>query len=209
MKVTFLRSKTGKVPSEARVLIVGLGNPGEKYIGVRHNLGFDIVEDFVAKKFDRTDWLFDKNLKSEILKKDNLLFAKPQTFMNNSGMAVKLIVSVFNIKPEDIIVIYDELDLPLGKIKVRLGGAAAGHHGVESIINSLSTDKFIRVRLGIGNLRTQSGERKGQSVSAEKFVLEPFMHSEKPQLKHMLKQATKALQILLEEGLEKAQTQFN
>ena len=100
-------------------------------------------------------------------------------------------------------------DLPLVKIKVRLGGAAAGHHGVESVMDALGTDQFIRVRLGIGNLKTQSSEHKGAHVSAEKFVLEPFLHSEKSQVKHMIKQAIKALDILLEKGLTIAQNQYN
>lgn len=189
-------------------LIVGLGNPENKYAGTRHNLGFDILDE-LTKKFNLVDWDLENKFKAEIIKTDDLILAKPQTFMNLSGMAVSLIANFCKIAPEDIIVVYDELDLPLGKIKVRLGGAAAGHHGVESIIKSLGTDKFIRVRLGIGNLRTKSGEHKGQTVSAEKFVLEPFMHSEKSQVKHMIKQALKALNLLLEKGLEKAQTQFN
>lgn len=193
-------------------LIVGLGNPGEKYIGVRHNLGFMVVDE-LAKSFDNGQWTFDKNLKSEILNSQisnvKCVLVKPQTYMNNSGLAVKLLTTRYLLPATDLIVIHDELDLPLGKIKVRMGGAAAGHHGVESVTAELGTDKFIRVRLGIGNLRTQSGEHKGQHISAEKFVLEPFIHSEKSKVKHMLKAAVKALEILLEKGLEKAQNQFN
>lgn len=189
-------------------LIVGLGNPEDKYAGTRHNLGFDILDE-LTKKFNLVDWSLESKFKAEIIKTTELILAKPQTYMNLSGMAVSLIANFYKIAPEDIIVVHDELDLPLGKIKVRLGGAAAGHHGVESIIKSLGTDKFVRVRLGIGNLRTQSAERKGQSVSAEKFVLEPFIHSEKAQVKHMIKQALKALNLLLEKGLPVAQNQFN
>ncbi len=193
-------------------LVVGLGNPESRYSNTRHNLGFEVVDEFV-KSFDNGQWTFDKNLKSEILKSQisnvKCILAKPQTFMNNSGMAVSLLTNFYKIKPEDVIIIHDELDLPLGKIKVRLGGAAAGHHGVESIIKSLGTDKFIRVRLGIGNLKTQSSEHKAAHVSAEKFVLEPFIHSEKAQVKHMTKQAIIALEELLEKGLEYAQNQFN
>jgi len=198
-------------------LIVGLGNPGEKYIGVRHNLGFAVVDE-LGKKMDDGKWKIgvedggwklDKKFKSEVLKTKDVLLVKPQTYMNNSGMAVKLLTTYYKLPATDLIVIHDELDLPLGKIKVRIGGAAAGHHGVESIIAALGTDQFIRVRLGIGNLRTQSGERKGQSISAEKFVLEPFVPREKPQVKHMVKQVLKALDLLLEKGLEKAQNQYN
>lgn len=184
-------------------LIVGLGNPGEKYAKVRHNLGFMVLDELIS------NWEASKELKSLIAQKDDLLFAKPQTYMNNSGLAVTLLSSAFSLQSSDIIVVHDDLDLPLGKIKIRLGGAAAGHHGVESIIAVLGTDQFIRVRLGIGNLRTQSSEHKKAHVDVEKFVLEPFMHSEKAKVKHMIKQALRALEILIKEGLEKAQNQFN
>lgn len=181
-------------------LIIGLGNPGEKYIGVRHNLGFAVVDELVDRQqVTGNSWEENKKLKSEIIKTDQLVFAKPQTYMNNSGMAVKLLAGYYKIAPEDIIIIHDELDLPLGKIKVRKGGAAAGHHGVESIIATLGTDQFIRVRLGIG---------PAMGV-VEKFVLEPFTPREKPQVKHVIKQAIKALNLLLEKGLEKAQNQYN
>lgn len=191
-------------------LIVGLGNPGDAYVNTRHNLGFGVVDKFVSSIKYPVLWEDQKKFKSKIAKiPSGLMVVKPQTYVNKSGMAVKLAVSYWRIAISDLIIIHDELDLPLGKIKVRMGGAAAGHHGVESIIEALGTDKFIRVRLGIGNLRTKSGEHKGQTVSAEKFVLEPFMRSEKSQLKHMIKQSLKALKILLEKGLDQAQNQFN
>lgn len=204
-------------------LIVGLGNPedkrslrpsGLKYAGTRHNLGFEVL-DALGKRVRGKggSWEYKEKFKSEILdltlNASRLILVKPQTYVNKSGIAVKLLSNKFGVQSEDIIIVHDELDLPLGKIKIRLGGAAAGHHGVESIINTLGTDQFIRVRLGIGNLRTKSGEHKGQTINAEKFVLEPFLHSEKSQVKHMLKQTIKALDLLLEKGLEAAQTQFN
>lgn len=189
-------------------LIVGLGNPEGKYAGTRHNLGFAVLDE-LAKKLNLVDWSKEEKFKSELIKAPQILLVKPQTFVNRSGMAVELLTTCYKLPTTDLIVVYDELDLPLGKIKVRLGGAAAGHHGVESIIAALGTDQFIRVRLGIGNLRTQSGERKGQTVGAEKFVLEPFMPKEKPAVKHMIKQAIKALDLLLEKGLDSAQNQYN
>lgn len=189
-------------------LIVGLGNPGTRYASVRHNLGFIVVDEFI-KKIDVGEWRMEEKFKSEIIRTHDLLLVKPQTYMNKSGLAVKLLAAYYKLPATNLIVIHDELDLPLGKIKVRIGGAAAGHHGVESITNAIGTDKFIRIRIGIGNLRTQSGERKGQTISAEKFVLEPFLHSEKSQVKHMIKQALKAINLLLEKGLEYAQNQFN
>lgn len=195
-------------------IIVGLGNPEDKYSGTRHNLGFEAVDELAKKgKGQGGSWKYEEKFKSEVLNftlnTSRLTLVKPQTYMNQSGRAVAAVASFYKISPEDIIVIHDELDLPLGKIKVRLGGAAAGHHGVESIIAVLNTDKFIRMRLGIGNLRTKSAEHKGQTLSAEKFVLESFMHSEKAKVKHMIKQALKALEILLSKGLDEAQNQFN
>ncbi len=187
---------------------MGLGNPEERYANTRHNLGFEILDELI-KKLNLIDWVREEKFKSELIKTPELILVKPQTFMNQSGRAVKLLATYYKISPEDIIVIHDELDLPLGKIKVRLGGAAAGHHGVESIISALNSDQFIRVRLGIGNLKTKSAEHKGSHVSAEKFVLEPFLHSEKAQVKHMTKQALKALDILIEKGLAIAQNQYN
>lgn len=180
-------------------LLVGLGNPGEKYQKVRHNLGFEVLDELV-KKLNLVDWVKEDKFKAEVIKVPELILARPQTYMNNSGMAVRSLIDYYKIAPEDVVIIHDELDLPLGKIKVRIGGAAAGHHGVESIINTLGTDQFIRVRLGIGGR---------VHVDAEKFVLEPFMHSEKAQVKHMLKAALKVLDLLLEKGLEQAQNQFN
>ena len=191
-------------------LIIGLGNPGQEHQNNRHNLGFMAVEEFSAKcKVQSAKWEYNKKLKSEIFKAQDLIIAKPQTYMNNSGLATSLAMGYYKIKPEDLIVVYDELDLPLGKIKIRMGGAAAGHHGVESIIQALQTDKFIRVRLGIGNERTQSAEHGGQNIDVNRYVLSPFNTHEKSQLKHMLKQAAHALDALLEKGLEVAQNQYH
>ena len=189
-------------------LVVGLGNPEGRYANTRHNLGFEVADE-LTRKLNLVDWTSENKFKSELIRTPELILVKPQTFMNQSGLAVRQLADYYKIAPEDIIIIHDELDLPLGKIKVRLGGAAAGHHGVESIINSLETDQFIRVRLGIGNLKTQGAEHKATHVSAEKFVLEPFLHSEKAQVKHMIKQTLKALDLLLEKGLSIAQNQYN
>jgi PTH1 family peptidyl-tRNA hydrolase len=159
----------------------------------------------------------NKNFKAEIaeanqpLSSNNtkLLLAKPQTFMNNSGMAVKALADYYKISLADIIIIHDELDLPLGKIKVRMGGSAAGHHGVESILKYLGDDKFVRVRLGIGNIRALGGERGSKHFNAESFVVEEFESSEKSKAKTMLKNAVHAVELILKEGIEKAQNQYN
>lgn len=190
-------------------LIIGLGNPGEKYAKVRHNLGFMVVDKYVSSIKDQVSWEYSEKFKSEIVKVDDLIFVKPHTYMNNSGLAVKLLTTYYNLQPTDLIVVYDELDLPLGKIKIRMGGAGAGHHGIESIMEKLGTDKFIRVRLGIGNEETKSAEHGGSHVDVDRYVLSPFNSHEKSHLKHMLKQALKAIDTLLEKGLQVAQNQYN
>ena len=176
-------------------LIIGLGNPGDKYVGVRHNLGFEVVEELVDRLQGTVDsWENSKKLKSLVckLQTDNceLILAKPQAYMNNSGVAVKLLSDYYKIDPSDIIIIHDDLDILLGKIKVRSNGAAGGHHGVESIIESLGTDQFTRVRLGIGNDKRVHSE-------AEKFVLDPFLPGERSKVKSATKQAISILTDML------------
>lgn len=187
-------------------LIIGIGNPGKQYEKTRHNLGFMVLDAMVGSG----EWEEEAKFQSLVVKlSQDLWLVKPQTFMNNSGMAVLKIVDYFKIPPEDLIVVHDDLDLMLGKIKVRKGGAAGGHHGVESVISALGTDQFVRVRLGIGNQKSHSGEHERVHFNAEHFVLEPFMPNEHSKVKHMIKQATQALEILLDKGLEVAQNQFN
>ena len=199
-------------------LIVGLGNPelkaGEKYVGTRHNLGFQVLEEF-RRKLNLADWAVEKKFKSEVLKlfhsesDEQVLLVRPQTYMNRSGMAVAALANFYKVKPEDIIVIHDDLDLLIGKMKVRLGGGAAGHHGVESIINDLGNDGFVRVRLGIGNTQGFLGEHKRVAFNAEHFVLESFAANEKSKVKSMIKHAIQALETILEKGVQVAQNQYN
>lgn len=197
-------------------LIIGLGNPGDKYLGSRHNIGFEVVDKYAGHIANR-EWQMEEKFKSEIIKtgyqqsaiSHQLILAKPQTYMNKSGLAVVSLVNYFKIKPEDIIVVHDELDLLLGHIKVRIGGSDAGHHGIESIIKILGTDKFIRIRLGIGIEKTLSGEHKKVFFNAENFVMEPFKLKEKSEVKSLVKKAIKALDLILEKGVESAQNQYN
>ncbi len=150
------------------ILVVGLGNPGEKYANSRHNLGFTVVDELARKilPLAKTEWQFDKKSNAELVKVNpQLILAKPQTFMNASGLAVSRISQYYKISTPDIWVVHDEVDLPLGKMKIRIGGAAAGHRGVESIIQQLGANQFTRFRLGIGH---------PSSDSVEKFVLEEF-----------------------------------
>ncbi len=188
---------------------MGLGNPGDKYISTRHNLGFDFLDDYRRKK-DLGKWTIDNKFKAEIIKvNQEMILARPLTFMNNSGLAISALTSFFKIKSEDVIVVHDDLDLLIGKIKVRMGGGTGGHKGVESVIKSLGTEKFIRIRLGIGNEKAFAGEHKRISFEAEKYVLENFTQKEHSEIKKMIKKGIEALDLILLKGIETAQNQFN
>lgn len=189
-------------------LIAGLGNPGDKYTGTRHNLGFEVIDE-LRRKMELPQFETDKKFKSEISKNSGLILVKPLTFMNMSGMAVAPIAQYFKIAPEEVIIIHDELDLPLGHIKLRMGGSDAGHHGIESVIKLLGSEQFIRVRLGIGNWHAVSGEHKHASFNAEKFVIEKFLPNEKSKVKALIKKSVKAVEVILSQGLDKAQNQYN
>ena len=194
-------------------LIVGLGNPGAKFIHTRHNLGFEVVEELVRKANGKwqmaNGWQTEKKFKADICKGEEVIIAKPLTFMNLSGMAVEPIASYYKIPVENIIVIHDELDLPLGHIKIRIGGSGAGHHGIESVMEKLGDEKFIRVRLGISNWHAISGEHKHAAFQAEKFVVDNFVDNEKSKVKAMIKRSVKAVEAIIELGVEKAQNQYN
>jgi PTH1 family peptidyl-tRNA hydrolase len=189
-------------------LIVGLGNPDDKHAHTRHNIGFDVLEEY-RRKHNLPEWNNDKKFKSEIIHTPEAIFIRPQTYMNNSGLAVQSVASYFKIKPEDILVVHDELDINSGHLKIRLGGSDAGHHGIESIINSLSTDKFVRLRLGIGNEKARLGEHKQASFNAEHYVLEQFAQKEQSSIKRIIKRSEQVIDCWLESGLEVTQNQFN
>lgn len=201
-------------------LIVGLGNPGEKYENTRHNLGF-LVVDHLLKELNTSDvdWQNSAKLKSEISpytfiakdkKEEKLLLAKPQTFMNNSGEAVRLLLDFYKVEPQDLWVVYDELDLPLGSTKIRFGGAAAGHHGVESIMEAIGTDKFWRFRLGIGASHDKAHAVGRQEVhDAKDYVLDQFHSQEAGKSRELIKRGTEALHTAIKKGIETAMNRYN
>lgn len=193
-------------------LIVGLGNPGEKYENTRHNFGFWAVDQLLKDISSANDtvWSKDDKVKSDIAKIDGAILAKPTTYMNNSGLAVSSLVSYYKIEPEDVWVVYDELDLPVGSMKIRFGGAAAGHHGVESIIEKLGTDKFWRFRLGIGTSHDKDHAIGRQKIhNAENYVLGAFGSGDQGKVKDLIKHASQALQLALDKGLEDAKNRYN
>ncbi|PIQ78172.1 aminoacyl-tRNA hydrolase [Candidatus Peregrinibacteria bacterium CG11_big_fil_rev_8_21_14_0_20_46_8] len=187
-------------------LIVGLGNPGKKYEGTRHNAGFMCV-DMVQRKFELPEFKLHNKAEAlaaegevmtpaELTSKENrtetqrekILLIKPLTFMNLSGNAVARLKDFYKIAPENILIIYDDIDLPLGTIRMRKEGGPGTHNGMKSIIESLGTENFPRIRIGI--------ESRGVSAPAQQdlhsFVLSPFLPEEIPQLNSAVAEACEA-----------------
>ncbi len=189
------------------ILIVGLGNPGRRYKDTRHNLGFQIIDTF-RKENNFPKFKLSKKLEAEIsedlLDKKKIILAKPQTFMNSSGQAVKKLISTVSkscdrrILTQNLWVIHDDIDLPLGTIKIAKGRGSAGHKGAQSIIDCLGTKDFVRFRIGIApSFRPQN---------LEKFVLQEFTKTENKVIKESIKKAVQAIELTLAEGIGKAMT---
>ena len=190
------------------LLIVGLGNPGKKYEKTRHNIGFQVVEAF-SEKNNFPGFRISKKFKSEIsegfLNKRKIILAKPQTFMNLSGKGAKLLIAFYELPITNLWVIHDDIDLPLGKIKIVKNRGAAGHRGVESIIKEFGAKNFVRFRIGI---KPVSNEQRTMN-NVEKFVLEKFNKKEEKTVKEAIKKTVEAIEFALKEGPEKAMSEYN
>jgi PTH1 family peptidyl-tRNA hydrolase len=183
-------------------LVVGLGNPGERYADTPHNLGFLVVDRLALRNSIRVNRKeCQAVIGSGTLGGQRVTLAQPQTFMNLSGVAVKSLLTKFSLTVEDLILVYDELALPWTGLRIRGQGSAGGHKGVASVIRSLDTMDFKRVRLGID---------PGHPVSdGAKFVLAPFGRAQKKELDELLDYASAAVETIVAEGVEKAMTRFN
>ncbi len=188
-------------------LIVGLGNPGKEYEKSRHNAGFMLV-DAMQKKHEFTEFKEDKKFSALIskglIKGTPLILVKPLTFMNLSGEAVQKIMQFYKIQTTEIIVAYDDLDLPIGSIRLRQKGTAGTHNGMKSIVGLIGIN-FPRLRLGIES-RGNTSPKAQETVS---FVLDSFNQNEKVELENMLKNAANALEIAINEGVERAMNTYN
>ena len=182
-------------------LIVGLGNPGRKYKDTRHNAGFMVVDELAAK--------YNINLRKEEkksvvakerLKGEKIILAKPQTFMNKSGQSVQELANYYKIASEDILIIYDDLDLDPGQLKIKPKGGHGGHNGVRSVINCLGAKNFARVRIGIG---------RPEYRSVTDYVLEKFSSEERNQVEDALNNGVKAVELFIEDNLDQAMNKYN
>ncbi|PIS14750.1 aminoacyl-tRNA hydrolase [Candidatus Shapirobacteria bacterium CG09_land_8_20_14_0_10_39_12] len=185
------------------ILIVGLGNPGEKYENTRHNIGFMVVDHFLKKMTSVGESIWEKELKFNcfLAKAGKEVFmAKPNSFMNASGKVVQKLLNFYKISPFALYVVHDDLDLPLGKIKISYGRGSAGHKGVESIIEQIKSNNFVRLRVGIGS---------DKKIDEEKYVISDFEKNEAGKLKQAVKKAVEALEFILKKGAEKAANRYN
>jgi peptidyl-tRNA hydrolase, PTH1 family len=182
-------------------LIVGLGNPGPQYARTRHNVGFQVVERFAQKhNFTSRKMQFNAVVISGAFADEKLILARPLTFMNDSGRAVGPLLRWLKLELSDLLVVYDELDLPLGKIRLRPSGGTAGHNGMKSIAQHLGSEQFARMRIGIGR------PTHGDGVN---FLLSDFTRDEMPIVNDMVDRAVNALEVFIQHGLTTAMNQFN
>jgi len=188
-------------------LVIGLGNPGKEYERTRHNVGFGTVEAFrFARRDDFAEWKGSSKFLAKVaagkIGAKKVILLQPQTFMNNSGDAALAAAGFWKIAPKDVIVVYDDLDLPVGSIRVRAEGSAGGHKGMRSIIERLGTQTIKRIRIGVaGVLRDR--------VPADKYVLEKFGKNEEPLLEEARKKAVEAIGVIIAEGIDEAMNRFN
>ncbi|MBF7095243.1 aminoacyl-tRNA hydrolase [Streptococcus sp. HF-1907] len=185
-------------------MIVGLGNPGTKYDNTKHNIGFMAV-DKIVKELDVT-FTEDKNFKAEVgstfLNGEKIYFVKPTTFMNNSGIAVKALLTYYNIAVEDMIIIYDDLDMEVGKIRFRQKGSAGGHNGIKSIIAHIGTQEFDRIKIGIG--------RPKHGMTVVNHVLGKFDQDDQIAIENTLDKVDDAVNFYLQSGnFEQTMQKYN
>lgn len=211
-------------------LIVGLGNPGKKYQKTRHNIGFRVIDELklISTLANASDSAVLRREQSSLryarvvdelrssshfaavrvadelgfLDSKKIVLFKPQTFMNQSGKAVKKLIENLKLKIKNLIVVHDDLDLPLGKIRIVKNRGPAGHKGVESIIEELGTKNFIRLRMGIQ-------PKTGKPKLAERFVLQKFNEDEEKMVREVIKKTVEAIEFSLKAGLEKSMSKFN
>ena len=182
-------------------IIVGLGNPGTPYRMSRHNIGFQVVDRLakISHLSIRTK-RFRSLYGTGYIDSEQVILARPLTFMNRSGEAVKKAADFFRLKVEDLVVVHDDLDLPFGRLRFKRRGGAGGHQGVRSVIECMGGNNFLRLKVGIG--------RPPEGMDPAEYVLEVFDNLEQSRLDQILSRAAESLRVMLLEGLENAMNQF-
>jgi peptidyl-tRNA hydrolase, PTH1 family len=186
------------------ILVVGLGNPGARYAEHRHNVGFKVV-DRLAERAGNPPWRakFNGEFAQAELAGQRLGLLKPQTYMNRSGQSVRAAATFFKLAPADVLVVHDELDLPFGDVRLKLGGGEAGHNGVRSVTQELSSPDYARLRIGIGR---PPPDFRGSGAD---FVLEAFAPLERADLDDVIGRSADAVALVVERGLQMAMNATN
>jgi len=184
-------------------IVVGLGNPGRGYEKTPHNVGFAVIDELARQLSSsmRTSFRFRARLGRAIVKGQDLLLVKPQTYMNRSGTTTAAILRYRKVLPSDMIVVLDDADLDFGRIRIRAKGSSGGHKGLESVIQGIGSEEFARVRIGVG--------RGSGGTGLVEHVLDPFSEEEKRQMKEVTKKAAAVVLTILESGVDFAMNNFN
>lgn len=184
-------------------LVVGLGNPGPSYAATRHNVGYHVTDELAARMGGRFSSLkaARADVVSGLLSGQRAVLGRSRSYMNESGGAVSALLKYYDVTPDQLIVIHDELDLPLGSLRCKLGGGDNGHNGLKSIRQSIGTGDFLRVRFGIG--------RPPGQQTVHDFVLKPFAKTERTEADIVTQEAADAVESLISVGLQQTQSAFN
>lgn len=183
-------------------LIVGLGNPTDKYEGTRHNVGFEVIDKIADEYGIGLDTIKNKGVYGKgRIEGQTVILLKPMTFMNLSGESVSAVAAYYKIDPEDIIVVYDDINLDVGRLRIRGKGSAGGHNGIKNIIAHLHTDEFPRVRVGVG--------MKPSRMDLADYVLSRFKDDEREQIETGYDNAVKAVALLVQDELDQAMNNYN
>lgn len=198
------KNRRATTPSGApEYLIAGLGNPGPKYEYTRHNAGFlciDLLSQQLSVKIDRIKF---KSIVADVaIEGRRCLLMKPQTFMNNSGEAVRDAANFYKIPPEHVIILFDDISLPPGKLRIRRKGSDGGHNGIKSIIYLLNSDQFPRVKLGVG-------AKPHPDYDLADWVLSPFQKDELPRMKEAMEKACEAIRLIVQDDMDHAMNLYN
>jgi peptidyl-tRNA hydrolase, PTH1 family len=190
------------------ILIVGLGNPGKEYARNRHNVGFHCINQIAkSNSIDMKQRQCQSRVGTGSIAGTKVLLAKPGTFVNRSGEAVKQLMRKYGIEAKDIVVIYDDLDLPLGKMRIRKEGSSGGHKGMKSIIAALGGQDFLRIKIGIGRPSKENESRNEEMVV--NHVLSDFTPEEIKLIKPAIDRAAEAVECIIAGGIDEAMNKFN
>jgi peptidyl-tRNA hydrolase, PTH1 family len=196
------RERAPRTGTPADLLVVGLGNPGDEYTGSRHNVGVETVELLARRHGGKLRKGKERARVDEVRIGDRrVALAVPLTYMNDSGEAVRPLVRRYGVTPEQLVVVHDELDLPVARLQVKAGGGLAGHNGLRSIVSHLHRDDFVRVRIGVD--KPVSKERRAD------HVLRPFSKRERAAIEVTIEEAADAVETIAADGVERAMNRFN